>query len=923
MTTSPLLHELLTHGHQFTFSQSLRLARRFLDPAGEHGLPDVSWHERVAIRPELSLAFPAADVARVELHGDQLHLTTTFLSLYGTASPLPTFYTEDLMDEAAGDESVFRDFLDIIQQRLYHLYFQCWSKYRLAVRIVEESNPVDRQRLLCLIGLGQKELAETVPESGTLLRYTGILSQHPRSAMGLKAILRDALQLATIRITENIQRMVSIPAEQHLCLGVSGCRLGMDTILGSRIADHMGAFRLEIGPLSWQEFNDFLPDSSQHEKLSRLTRFYLCDPLDLDLKLILAAGEAKPLRLGDPHSRLGLNTWCFSGESLGEVSALFPVAANPFTPVEKETSTVAAETESTFIDHYLRERATLGQLANRFMESHPNLVPLMGGPMADPGIQRLLEGTAFCNALLQQKLDDDFPEFIHAVLADIQPGSLRPVPATTIVAFTPQERLTQSQVIPAGAELASTPVDGTRCRFKTCWDVTVHPLTLRDSSYAHPSGKAPRITLQLELHGVTLTTWKAESLRLFLADDHSDACNLYLVLRRHLQRIQITSPGSATTIEIPTDSLKPAGLAPDESLLPGNKNLLAGHHVVGEYHLFRDKFLFLDLINLEQCTALGSSSRFAITFELANDLPVVPVVHGRSFVLAATPVVNLFSHKAEPVPFISTISHHVLRPAARPVAHYRIYSVDRVTGLANRNQDKRAYEVRNSPVYGLQETRACHITRRPVPVGEGFETLISVSPPQDEAAIERIKLHIDLTCTNGTLPERIATGDVLLPVQRVPEHVQAALCKAVTPAIHPDSHSNRHWQMLSGLAQNTIPLNGALQFRAILRLFINPASRYQTAVMSYINKVDAIDSLNAQPSDRLIGHRMYRGYEIKLVLRGEGFGGPGEMYLFSSVLERFLGCYVTHNCFIRLVVEEKEGRYSFHLPARMGDRGVV
>jgi len=127
-TVTGVLNELLKCGHEFSFVQVMRLARKHLDPKGEEGLPEIPWQDRVRVRPELSLAFPASDVAGVEKDGDNLRVTTTFLALYGASSPLPTFYTEDLMDEASNDESVCRDFLDIIHQRLYHLWFQCWSK---------------------------------------------------------------------------------------------------------------------------------------------------------------------------------------------------------------------------------------------------------------------------------------------------------------------------------------------------------------------------------------------------------------------------------------------------------------------------------------------------------------------------------------------------------------------------------------------------------------------------------------------------------------------------------------------------------------------------------------------------------------------------------------------------------------------------
>ncbi|MFO8111269.1 MAG: type VI secretion system baseplate subunit TssG [Desulfosalsimonadaceae bacterium] len=69
----------------------------------------------------MSLAFPPADIDRIQEMDLQEHsgyeITANFLGLYGISSPLPTFYTEELMHEAAEDESVCRDFIDVINQR--------------------------------------------------------------------------------------------------------------------------------------------------------------------------------------------------------------------------------------------------------------------------------------------------------------------------------------------------------------------------------------------------------------------------------------------------------------------------------------------------------------------------------------------------------------------------------------------------------------------------------------------------------------------------------------------------------------------------------------------------------------------------------------------------------------------------------------
>jgi len=128
-----LKQELLEKGHAFSFFQVIRLLRLFAMQPFRTQTPPSELSQTIQIKPNLSLAFPASDVESVQELGDHKDLrfliTANFMGLYGTASPLPTFYTEDLIDEAADDESVSRDFIDILNQRLF------------AVCLASERNP--------------------------------------------------------------------------------------------------------------------------------------------------------------------------------------------------------------------------------------------------------------------------------------------------------------------------------------------------------------------------------------------------------------------------------------------------------------------------------------------------------------------------------------------------------------------------------------------------------------------------------------------------------------------------------------------------------------------------------------------------------------------------------------------------------------
>jgi len=319
--------DLLKEGHRFSFFQVIRLLR-LLDPEPfDFHRQEPFRSEQIKIRPDLSLAFPAADVAKVENPSPEteaFEVTATFLGLYGSSSPLPTFYSEDLIDEAISAESVTRDFIDIISCRIFTLLFRCWSKYRLSLKVAEENSPQDLERLFCLLGLGEKELQEEALEPYRLIRYTGLFTQFPRSSLGLKILLQDALGGLEVEIISCVKRKASIPADQRSVLGTSTCTLGQHSFLGEEIDDRMGKFRIQIGPLDKDQFYSLMPGSQNHRRLAFLTQFYLRDSLVYDLELILAEGEVSTTCLGGHEwSRLGLDTWVFSGETLGEVRSIF------------------------------------------------------------------------------------------------------------------------------------------------------------------------------------------------------------------------------------------------------------------------------------------------------------------------------------------------------------------------------------------------------------------------------------------------------------------------------------------------------------------------------------------------------------------------------------------------------------------------
>ena len=313
---------LLKNGRRFSFIQAVRLLRYSLSMIHGQRVDEESLIKTLRVRPELSLNFPETDITSISESGeDDSHflITATFLGLYGVSSPLPTFYTEDLMEEASQDMTVTRDFLDIINAPFYPLFFRCWSKYRQAIKVVEEEDLAYLERLYCLLGLGAEKLRQGIPYVHRLLRYIGLFTQFPRSALGLKTLLSDALYESSVDIIQCVPRMAGIPKDQWCFLGLSGASLGVDSYLGQEMADRMGAFRIVIGPVGGDTFRSLLPDTKRFSLIAELVDLYLDQPLEWDLELILSGGEVRTVCLGGPRwAHLGWDTWVFSGETLAD-----------------------------------------------------------------------------------------------------------------------------------------------------------------------------------------------------------------------------------------------------------------------------------------------------------------------------------------------------------------------------------------------------------------------------------------------------------------------------------------------------------------------------------------------------------------------------------------------------------------------------
>jgi len=573
-----------------------------------------------------------------------------------------------------------------------------------------------------------------------------------------------------------------------------------------------------------------------------------------------------------------------------------------------------------FKRYFLEELSRLKELGAEFGEAYPAIAPLLGGPSADPDVERLLEGVAFQTAMLRQKLDDDFPEIIHDLMHLVMPHYLRPIPAATMAAFAPAPSLRQSVTVPRGTRLLSVPVDGTRCGFTTTCDVEVHPLELEDACLINPPGRSARIILSMSLNGIPLSQWRPGKLRVHLAGDHVSASDLYLLLSRRTRQIVLSPADDGRPVTLPASCLQPAGFSDRESMITYPTHAFPGFRLLQEYFTFPGKFMCLDISGWERWLDRGDGRRFSIEIELDDVPPEASRVTRDNFALFAVPAVNIFSHDADPVSMDNQRDRYLVRPSGEDPSHFQVFSVDCVTGFMRGTARRRAYEPFELLGSGDRDAPTYHTSLQRSPVSAGYDVYLTLSYPQGCIPPAGETLTIGLTCTNGALPERLRIGDVCMQTADTPANVSFRNITNVTPAILPPLEPGLPWRLTSHLALNYLSLADATSLRSLLELYLFPDNRQSAAVAANRKRIAGIEGVRERPCDRLVNGVMMRGREVSIRLRGDHFAGPGDMYLFGCVLDRFLGICASINTFTRLSISETLKGEIVQWPPRLGNQ---
>ncbi len=606
------------------------------------------------------------------------------------------------------------------------------------------------------------------------------------------------------------------------------------------------------------------------------------------------------------------------------------------------------------LHYYNSELAFLRHMGAEFASNHHKIagrLRLGENAVEDPHVARLIESAAFLNARIRCKLEDDFPELTDALFEVLYPHYLAPIPSMAIASLELARDVEDVHEIAAGAFVETDREHGEPCRFRTCYDVTLLPIEVAEARLEAAPFTSPttlrstsaqgvlRLTIRTLSESASIKGLGIDRIRLFLGGQLPVALSSYELLLNDVLEVAVaTSERDRRPQLLGPEIIRPVGFADDEGVLPCPGRSNPAYRLLTEYFAFPAKFLFVDLCDLAGPALQRADREFTLYFFLRRcPAELQQSLTAASFVLGATPIVNLFPRRAEPVRLDGREPEILVVPNARRPHAIEVHSIDAVSAVA---PDGSRCDYR--PFFGLDHGRDegdtpgryYHVVRRDVgsssaKSARGTEVALrlvdeSMRPRSDDASV----VTVETTCLNRDLPARLPFGvneprmalvDGSVPVARV------RCLTAPTRTVRPRRGEGAQWRLISHLSLNHLSIVGgkdaATALREVLRLYDYVGDAATAAV------IDSVLSVDARPVAMRIatGGRsgFARGTEIRLELDGKRFSDRG-LFLFASVLEVFFGIYCSVNSFVRLSVDTgaREGGLR-RWPARSGTRQIV
>ncbi|EQC01515.1 type VI secretion system baseplate subunit TssF [Photorhabdus temperata] len=613
------------------------------------------------------------------------------------------------------------------------------------------------------------------------------------------------------------------------------------------------------------------------------------------------------------------------------------------------------------LEKYFREELDyLRQLGKQAAIEHPHLASFLSEQGSDPDVERLLEGFAFLAGNLRAKIDDQFPELTHGLLHMLWPNYLRPTPSMTIIQYTPDDgTVTKATQIKRGSQIQSCPLANddddedeniyssstnankadrdNRCTFTLCRDVWLFPMSIRDISVNNSNEQGViglNFTSKTEL---SLQELQLDKLRFYLSGDDYSSTQLYFWLSYYLEDAKLIV--GDTTISLPDFDVVPVGFNREDALLPYPKNSYMGYRILQEYFCFSEGFLFFDITGFPKLPADLKASDFTLNLYFSEALPPEVKIRQDTFRLHCVPAINLFPMDSEAILLDGSQAEYPLKANYSHPDRYDIFSIDKVEsnllGPDGKPDFTRGSERSYVPFESFHHqieheselnTRYFRIRVKESPFRKGLEHYLSFVRG-DASQLLELERHenvsIKLTCTNRELPLQLRVGDINYASLGSPPFASFRNITRPSVPLYPLMSGEYHWSLISNMSLNYMTLLNKDSLKQVLSTYDLPSIYNRQSSRSSQKRLNAIERIETKPIDRLFKGLPVRGSESTLYIRQQAFSSEGELYMFGTILSRFLALYASINSFHMLKVINLDNQECYQWPVQIGQHALM
>jgi type VI secretion system protein ImpG len=594
--------------------------------------------------------------------------------------------------------------------------------------------------------------------------------------------------------------------------------------------------------------------------------------------------------------------------------------------------------------YYNDELRHLREMGAEFAKQFPKIAARLGMEgleVADPYVERLMEGFAFLAGRIQLKLDAEFPRFTQRMLEILYPQFLAPTPAMLIAQFQPElgdAGLAAGVKLPRGSVMHSHPgkASSTPCEFRTAHDVDLWPVELTQVEYfthaadlpmnAVPAWRKYRAGLRFRLRataGVDFSQMALGDLRVHCTGIDDIAYRIHeLVCGHALGVLVVPSKRSGDWHEaLDRECLEAVGFDDDEALLPSTLQGFEGYRLLQEYFAFPQRFLFFDLKGFGSALKRHACEELDVIILFTRaDNTLLQAVDAGCLALNCVPAINLLDRRCDRIHVeAGTTDFHIVPDRARPM-DFEVHSVTEVLGYGTGIKNDWAFlpfynafhtESRTHTAYYScqREPRLLSQTQQrdgPRSSYIGSEVFLSVVDAQEAPFPADLRqLGVQAVCTNRDLPLLMpvgsAQGDLTLSQTAPIKSVQ--VIKGPSRPLSALREGSLAWKLINQLSLNHLSLtdtdaeHGAAALREILRLYAPGGDAGAQ------RQVDGLRSVKLQSVVRrlpMAGPITFgRGVDVQIEVDDLAFEGASA-YLLGCVLERFVARHVSLNGFTQL-----------------------